>query len=283
MRSGTFQGKARNQLQVAVSSDGSAWFLVNASPDLRVQIEANAFLHPRDGIRQSPVSGIVLTSADLDQALGLLLMRELQPLQVYCTASIRNIIREDNSMFGMLQRMPKQTQWQDIVPGSAFALVSSEGKPSGIQCTGISLDTHYPAYVGSDRAATLSPNEALLGLILQSREGRRLGYFPAVPALDDALIDRFEGLDLLLFDGTFWRDDELIRIQGGGQTARQMGHVPVSSKQGSLHLLAGLKHPRKVFVHINNTNPMLNESGPEYQQVREAGWEVAEDGWRFEL
>jgi pyrroloquinoline quinone biosynthesis protein B len=94
---------------------------------------------------------------------------------------------------------------------------------------------------------------------------------------------RLESVDVLLFDGTFWSDDELIRIQGQGATAREMGHIPVSSEQGSLRRLAGLRRPRKIFVHVNNTNPMLNESGPEFAQARAAGWEIAEDGWRFEL
>jgi pyrroloquinoline quinone biosynthesis protein B len=106
---------------------------------------------------------------------------------------------------------------------------------------------------------------------------------PAVPAVDNSLLTRLEEADLLLFDGTFWSDDELIRVQGGGSTAREMGHIPLSGAEGTLHKLAGLRRPRKVFVHINNTNPMLDESGPEYAQVRAAGWEVAEDGWSLDL
>jgi pyrroloquinoline quinone biosynthesis protein B len=106
---------------------------------------------------------------------------------------------------------------------------------------------------------------------------------PAVPAINDELLQRLEAADLLLFDGTFWSDDELIRVQGSGQTARQMGHLPVGPQDGSLQRLAGVRRPRKIFVHINNTNPMLDESSVEYRTVREAGWEIAEDGWQFEL
>jgi pyrroloquinoline quinone biosynthesis protein B len=106
---------------------------------------------------------------------------------------------------------------------------------------------------------------------------------PAVPEIDDSLLRRLEETDLLLFDGTFWSDDELIRVQGSGSTAREMGHIPVSGADGSLRKLAGLRRPRKVFLHVNNTNPMLDESGPEYAEVRAAGWEVAEDGWSFDL
>jgi pyrroloquinoline quinone biosynthesis protein B len=286
LRSGLFAGKARSQLQVAVSADGKTWFLLNASPDLRVQIESNPFLHPSEGIRHSPIAGVVITSADLDQTLGLLLLRELQPLQIYSTASIRRVLRDDNSMFGMLERVPKRVQWQNIVPDVAFGLASTTGEPSGIECLPVLLGTRYPSYVGAEREAALEPlepKEALLGLILQAAGGQRLGYFPAVPALDDALVGVLRTVDVLLFDGTFWSDNELIEVQGSGQTARQMGHVPVSSEQGSLRRLAELTHPRKIFVHINNTNPMLDESGAEYRQVRDAGWEVAEDGWRLDL
>ena len=283
IRRGTFSGEARSQLQVVLSGDDHAWFLLNASPDLRSQIEANSFLHPREGLRQSPIAGGVLTSADLDQVLGLLLLRELQPLQIYSTAAIREILVNDNSMFGMLHRVPKQAQWEDVEPGKTFELISPGGEKSGIECLPVVLSTRFPGYVTPARAQSLQPNGALLGLILNTAQGGRLGYFPAVPQLSQELMEHLSTVDVLLFDGTFWTDDELIQVQGSGQTARQMGHVPVTGEQGSLQLLSGLKRPQKIFVHINNTNPMLDVSGPEYGRVREAGWEVAEDGWRFEL
>jgi pyrroloquinoline quinone biosynthesis protein B len=204
-------------------------------------------------------------------------------------------------MFAMLQRIPGQLTWMDFAPRVPFRLLDPSGKDSGLRCRALSLGEHYPAYVSSQRQGELKPGEASLGLIVESAtvestvvesaivessSGKRLAYMPAVPQIDDALLKEFESVDVLLFDGTFWSDDELIRIQGSGRnipTARQMGHVPVSSADGSLSRLAGLRRPRKIYVHINNTNPMLNESGPEYAQVREAGWEIAEDGWRFDL
>jgi pyrroloquinoline quinone biosynthesis protein B len=129
----------------------------------------------------------------------------------------------------------------------------------------------------------LNPEEALLGLIISASSGGRLAYMPAVPAISDRLLQRLETVDLVLFDGTFWSEDELIRVQGSGATAHDMGHVPVSGAEGSLRKLGGLQRPRKVFLHVNNTNPMLDESGPEYSELRAAGWEVAEDGWQFKL
>jgi pyrroloquinoline quinone biosynthesis protein B len=288
VRAGTFHGKARTQTQVAIAQDGERWFLLGASPDLRAQLEATPELHPRaqprgEVTRQSPIAGTVLANADLDHVLGLLLLRELQPLRIHSTGAIRQILREDNTMFGMLERVANQASWKDFTPGESFPLLGPAGDDSGLRGRALSLGTHFPAYVSAARQGHLAPRESSLGLLIDSASGKRLAYMPAVPAIDDALLGEFESADLLFFDGTFWSDDELIRTQGSGNTARQMGHVPVSSAEGSLKKLAGLRRPRKIYLHINNTNPMLNESGPEYRQVREAGWEIAEDGWQFDL
>jgi pyrroloquinoline quinone biosynthesis protein B len=288
VRAGNFHGKARTQTQVAITEDGRSWFLLGASPDLRAQIEAAPELHPGaqsggESPRQSPIAGVVLANADLDHVLGLLLLRELQPLRVYATGSVRRILREDNTMFGMLERVANQASWQDFRPGESFSLVGPAGENSGLRGRAVSLGTHFPAYVSAARQGQLVPRESSLGLLIDSASGKRLAYMPAVPEIDDALLGECESADLLFLDGTFWSDDELIRTQGSGNTARQMGHAAVSAPEGSLKRLAGLRRPRKIYLHINNTNPMLNESGPEYRQVREAGWEIAEDGWQFDL
>ncbi len=264
VRAGTFHGKARTQTQVAISADTNSWFLLGASPDLRAQIEATPELHPRPiraqktfASRRSPEP--FLLNADVDHVLGLLLLRELQPLRVHATKSIRRILTEDNSMFAMLQRVPNQLTWTDFTPGTTFSLLNATGEDSELRCRALSLGTHFPAYVSAQRQAALNSAEASLGFIVESPSGKRLAYMPAVPQIDAALLKEFESADVLLFDGTFWSDDELIRIQGSGQTALQMGHVPVSSPKGSLAQLAQLRRPRKIYMHINNTNPMLDE------------------------
>ena len=281
LRDGTFKGKPRTQTQVAICQDNRAWFLLNASPDLRTQIEATPVLHPRNHGRNSPIGGVLLTSGDIDQVTGLLSLRELQPFPIYCTPSIRRILQEDNSMFAMLNRVPGQVSWTDISCDGSFCLQVERGV--GIDCRVFSLGSRFPAYVSPDRSLALKQEDALLGVIASSSADRHMAYMPAVPDVDDSLLKQLEETDLLLFDGTFWSDDELIRVQGSGSTAGEMGHIPVSGAEGSLRKLAGLQRPRKVFVHINNTNPMLDESGPEYAQVRAAGWEVAEDGWSLDL
>jgi pyrroloquinoline quinone biosynthesis protein B len=280
VRAGTFHGKARTHTQIAITQDERSWFLLGASPDLRQQIEATPELHPRNGVRQSPIAGVVLANADLDHVLGLLLLRELQPLRVHATASVRRILREDNTVFAMLQRIPDQARWTDFQPGIKFNLCNSQGEDSNIECQAWPLGAHFPSYVTAERQAQLAPEEASLGFVIESPSGMRLAYMPAVPQLHNALLEELETCDVLLYDGTFWSDDELIRVQGGGQTAGQMGHIPVES---TLIKLAEISHPRKIFLHVNNTNPMLNESSPQYRQVRSAGWEVAEDGWQFDL
>ena len=295
MRAGKLNSSPRTQCQVAVSGSHAEWFLLNASPDLRMQIVGTAELdsrgHLRDpkavserGVRHSPIAGVVLTGGDLDQVLGLLHLRELEPIHIYATASIRRLLREQNLFFNMLTQQPWQSVWTDLVPGERFALVASAESTSKLVCQAISLGGGLPAYVGEKQAADVRADEAVLGLLLESRgDGKRMAYLPAVPAVDDRLLSMLESCDLVLFDGTFWTDDELVRVQGGGRSARQMGHLPISGPGGSLERLAELSRPHKVFVHINNTNPILDKDSPQYREVREAGWDVAEDGWDFTL
>jgi len=275
-----FPGTARTQAQLALSADGSTWFLAGASPDLAFQIESSPQLHPR-ALRDSPISGVVLGSCDLDHVVGLLLLRELQPLRVYAAPSILRILREENSMFGMLNRVEPQVVWTPMNSAAPFPLLSADGKDSGLQCEVHYLSGRYPKYVKS-QTAELARDEATAALFFESASGKRVAYIPAVGILSDALLEKIHHADLLLFDGTFWSDDELQRVQGSGETAYQMGHIPVEE---TLRLLKNISpnEARKMFIHLNNTNPMLNEAGPEHQAVRQAGWEVAEDNWQLEL
>jgi len=279
-RENKFSGKARTQAQLALSADGSTWFLAGASPDLAFQIENSPALHPRafhNTPRDSPVAGLVLGSADLDHVVGLLLLREFQPLRVYAAPSILRILREENSMFGVLNRVEPQVVWTPMKSGAPFPLLSADGKESGLRCEAYYLSGRYPKYV---KSANLARDEATAALFFESAAGQRVAYIPAVGTLSDTLLEKIRHVDVLLFDGTFWSDDELVRIQGSGETAHQMGHIPVEE---SLRLLKGIEVGRKMFIHLNNTNPILNEASAEHQAVRQAGWEVAEDNWQLEL
>ena len=280
VRQRNFQGLARTQVQVAISSDRANWFLLSASPDLPRQIESFPELQPTSQPRATPIAAFVLPGADLDQILGLIMLRESQPLRVYATPSIRRIIMDHNIIFAMVR---KQISWDVVVPNREFELTSVTGAKSEIKCLPFVLNGSFPHYVDSQLAVSLPSDDAVLGLRLQSANGKRLVYMPGAPSIEASCLPHLETADLLLFDGTFWTDEELIRIQGAGRTARQMGHIPVSGPDGSLAQLAHLKHPRKVYIHVNNTNPMLDEASSEYRDVRDAGWEVAHDGMEFEL
>ncbi len=280
LREGRLRASARTQAQLALSSDGVNWFLLNASPDLRAQIEASPLLHPRSVGRNSPIAGVVLTGGDLDQVLGLLLLRELQPLRIYATASVQRLLREDNTVFAALEQTAGQSRWTTIIPGEPFELATICDGGSGIRCRAIALAEHWPMYVPAKRRAELAANESVLGLVIASPEGGRMVFLPSAPAVDEACRELIDSADVLLFDGTFWSDDEMAHLTG--RTARQMGHIPVSGPDGSLAQLAGTR-ARRIYIHVNNTNPMLDETSPQHRQVRDAGWEIAEDQWHFVL
>jgi pyrroloquinoline quinone biosynthesis protein B len=281
IRSGKFSGKPRTQAQVAISANGVSWFLLGASPDLRTQIEANPDLHPKQGTRSTPICGVLLTCCELDHVTGLLHLRELQPFNVYATPSVISILRDQNSMFRMLNRVARQVCWEPVRPGERFQLTAPCREEGGILCRPLALSDRYPSYVLHPEK--LPAEDATLGFILTSKEGRSVGYFPVVGSITEELREHLERIDLVLFDGTFWSEDELMQVQGSAQRAHAMGHIPVGGEAGSLGQLRGIRGGRKLYIHINNTNPMLNEAGPENRAVREAGWELAEDGWQVTL
>jgi pyrroloquinoline quinone biosynthesis protein B len=272
LRLGTFPGKARSQAQAAVSWDGHSWHLLNASPDLRRQIEDAVFLWPAEGVRHSPIRSVILTSAEIDTVAGLLSLREFQPFTVYSTRAVQEVLLGENNLFHALQRVPNQVKWRVFSSGGVFPA------DTGLPVQAIPLRSDYPAFVTTKH----EPEEAGVGLAL-GNGGRRVLFLPAVGEIGEDLLGWMEQSDLLLFDGTFWSDDELIRVQQGARTARQMNHIPMSGPSGSLEVLSRLKRPRKVYMHINNTNPVLDEDSPEHRAVVDAGWELAFDGMEFEL
>lgn len=269
LREGRFPGQARSQTQLAISADGKSWSLVNASPDLRYQIEGFPPLHPQgSSSRQSPIAGLILPSAELDAAMGLLLLRESQPLTVYATNAVRDVLQSGNSMFNVLKRQVDQVRWVDISAGTAFPLGAS-----GISCLPVSIEGHFPGFVPEPLAATLASREAVLGFFFE-QQNRRVAFFPSASQVKPEWLEQMKTCEAVFFDGTFWSDDELIRLQGYGKTAREMGHHPVAE---TLTAFAGI-NPRKIFIHINNTNPMLDEESAEFRSVRDAGWELSFDG-----
>jgi pyrroloquinoline quinone biosynthesis protein B len=271
LRSGTFVGKPLTQAQIAIGEDAFSWTLLNASPDLRVQIEATSQLWPTGQSLHSPIQSVVITAAEADTVAGLLSLREFQPLDIYATGSVLRILREDNSLFALLDRVPRQAVWKEIQPDVTFSIGDLKFQP-------FSLPGGFPGFVSASRKSELDANEAVLGLLIESRSGGRMAYLPGVAKVEESWREWLDACDVLLFDGTFWTEDELCRVRGGGKPASAMGHLPLSGPCGSITALRDIKCARKIFFHINNTNPILDESSEAYAEVREAGWEVARDG-----
>ncbi len=267
------RARPRTQSSLAVRGDDGPWFLVNASPDLRQQLET---LNPRrvDGARASPIAGVLLTDAEIDHTAGLLLLREAAtPVRVFGAAGVERALRDGYPVVPMLERYCG-AEWHTLAPGRVQPL------------DGSSL-TVEPFFVGGDAPRYLGGADVELeasGFIFRDgATGGVMTYVPGLARLDPGVIARFAASDLVLVDGTFWRDDELARLGISDRSARDMGHVPLSGPGGSLEVLAALERPRKALVHINNTNPILLEDSAEREEVVRAGVEVAYDGLEVEL
>jgi pyrroloquinoline quinone biosynthesis protein B len=282
-RAGQLRSKARSQAEVVVSANGQS-YLVNASPDLRTQILSAPFLAPVRAPRDTPIAGVLLTSADVDSLAGLLHLREFQPLRIYATPSVRRIALEENRIFGVLNRANPPAIWQDFPLDTWFSLARADATrgEAPIRCRAVPLGGCYPDYVGDNLRRSLSPGEAVVGLALETA-GKRLFCAPALPDGSADWKEWARSSDLCLLDGTFWCEDELISAGVGSKTAREIGHPALSGHGGLLRELGPPQRGRRVLFHINNTNPILDEDSLEHREVRDAGWEIAYDGMQIEL
>ena len=276
--------RPRSQAQVAVSSGPSNWFLLNASPDLRQQILATPELSITSSSPGSPISTVILTSADVDCVMGLLHLREFHPLHIYSTLSVRRILTEENSLFRVLTRSNPPVRWDTLALDRLIPLVppSSLGAKDGLFCKAVPLLGGFPDYVSDSLKGSFPLEEAVIGLQLVHKE-KRFFYAPSVPGVGDDWQRSVDESDLALLDGTFWKDDELIQAKRSRRTAREMGHLPLWGERGMLKRTFRLGKTKRVLIHINNTNPVLNEESPEHRAVRDAGWEIAYDGMEFNL
>jgi pyrroloquinoline quinone biosynthesis protein B len=284
MRAGTLRAKARTQESVAVSADGADWILLNASPEIRQQIEGFESLHPR-APRHSPIAAIVLTNGDLDHVLGLLSIRESHPLVLYATERVRKGFTEDNVLYRTLQRFPEQVTWRPLKLGREEALAGADGRPRGLSVEAVPVPGKAPIHLEHRAGGTLAAEaEDNIGLrIRETATGRRLAYFPAAGGVTPAVREALADADCVFFDGTFWSGDELPAQGLGAKRAADMAHLPVGGADGSLAALRGLRAARRVYIHVNNTNPLLREDSPERKETDAAGWAVAWDGMEIAL
>ncbi len=272
------RAKPRTQSSLAIRGNDGPWFLVNASPDARQQLEA--ITDPAlDGVRSPPIAGVLLTDAEIDHTAGLLLLRESStPVRVYGEAGVERALREGYPVLPMLERYCG-LWWQTLEPGEAWPL---EG--SSLTAESFDVGGDAPRYLDRLGGDLLTHPPRASGFVFRDRaSGGVVTYVPGLARLDDEVLTRFAASDLVLVDGTFWRDDELALLGISTRTARDMGHLPLSGPGGTLAALARLERPRKALVHINNTNPILLEDSPERGAVVRAGVEVAYDGLEVEL
>jgi pyrroloquinoline quinone biosynthesis protein B len=279
LRAGSLRAIARSQESVAVSADGEHWFLLNASPEIRSQIESFPGLWPRQP-RHSPIAGILLNNGDLDHCLGLLSLRESHPLVVYATEAVRKGFSEGNVLYRTLQRFPEQLRWVPLGLGREVPLTLPDGTSSGLTVAALAIPGKRPLHLESQGPPSAEDN---VGLRLHdSRSGKTLAYLSAVAGWAPVLDELIAGADCVLFDGTFWTSDELVVAGLGTRRAEDMAHWPVGGVGGSLAYLSK-QRARRILIHINNTNPLLREDGPERRELAAGGVELAHDGLELQL
>ena len=278
VRSGSIEAQPRTQSSIAVSADGERWILFNASPDIRAQLEANPPLQPKKGRRDTGIHGIVLADSQIDHTTGLLFLREGCPLSVYCTDMVAQDLSTGFPIFVMLQSWDGGVNHIPVpIDGSAFQVSDIEE----ISITAVPLEGKAPPYSPHRHDPHVGDNVGYL--IEDTRSQASLLYAPGLGQMSSGLLDMMGGADCVMVDGTFWSEDEMQRAGVGTKLASEMGHLPQSGDEGMLNWLSKIQGPRKILIHINNTNPILLETSPERKLVEESGVEVAYDGMTFDL
>jgi pyrroloquinoline quinone biosynthesis protein B len=265
--SGDARVRPRTQASIAVSGDGESWLLINAAPELPQQLRRSQALHPRAGTRGSPIKAVLLTGAEIDQVAGLLSLRERERFTICATAATLAALA-DNAMFGALAA--DVVARRAAVPGETLAL------PGGVEAQLFMVPGKVPLYLEDENPQTASETAANVGIEISTGPARLL-FIPGAAAVTATMMARIARADVVLFDGTLFRDDEMIATGTGAKTGRRMGHMPIDGPDGSLAALEGVA-ARRIYVHINNTNPILVDGSPERVAVERKGWEVAEDG-----
>ncbi len=307
-RDGKFHGRARSQTQLVFITNNQVWFLLSASPDLRTQMIATPELCPGRGERsggglrsggpsaaECPIGGVFLPSADVDSVAGLLHLREFQPFFVFATPAVRRILQQENRIFRVLDRADPPVKWVALSSKNRLGchLEEEPGATPEFLCTTVPLGSRYPDYVSEELERVLAPEEATSGFVIHQGD-KRLFYAPSIGT--DAATHHSTGAggaggwrswvetcDAAFLDGTFWSDDELIATGRSKKTAREIGHTPLSGPDGLLEQYPKNSKGRRILIHINNTNPILDEDSPQHRAVLDAGFEIAYDGMELEL
>jgi len=285
MRAGTLRARPRTQTQIAFSPDNHVWFLVGASPDLCTQILSAPELAPSpDRPSKSPIGGVFLPSADVDCVMGLLHLREFQSFFIFSTAAVQRALRQENRIFKVLERADPPVQWQVLSSKGRLGchLSESPGESPTFVCNTIPLGADYPDYVSDEFRRSAPADDATVGFLFECA-GKNIFIAPSLAGHNDEWRKLAASADVTLIDGTFWSNDELRQTGRTNKTAREIGHIPLSGADGLLAQFPADAKGRKILLHVNNTNPILNEDSPEHRSVLEAGFEIAYDGMDIQL
>lgn len=278
IRRGTLYASARTQSSIAVSSDWENWALFNASPDIRAQLLAFEATWPRHGVRDSGIKAIILIDSQIDHTTGLLMLRESTvPLEIYCSEPVRQDLTSGFPVFDILSYYCGVHHHPLPLDGSSFEIPAV----SGLRFTAHALRSKAPPY--SPHRHDPHPGDNVGVIVEQVATGRKLYYAPGLAEIEPHVQSAMEMADCVLVDGTFWREDEMVQAGINQKLAQEMGHLPQSGKDGMLAALSTLPDKRKVLIHINNTNPILDERSEPYGVLADAGIEVAHDGMEIDL
>jgi len=280
-RSGDAAARVRSQVSLAVSANQKDWFVLNASPDLRLQIEATASLHPGEELRSSPIAGVVLTGGDVDAIAGLLHLRERHHFGVYAPSRVLGVVTA-NPIFDVLS--PDFVRRVEL-PLDERTELAGASDASGLAVVAFAVPGKVPLYLETaGRDPGLSEEGDAVGIeIIETATEKSFFFIPGCAAMTDGLRRRLADSALVFFDGTLWRDDEMIRLGVGSKTGRRMGHMSMSGADGTIAAFRDLGVGRRIFIHINNSNPALLEDSPERRIANAAGWEIAYDGMEVRL
>jgi pyrroloquinoline quinone biosynthesis protein B len=285
LREGAVRSKARTQTQIAFSPLPDVWFLVGASPDLRAQVLATPELSPHpENSGSSPITGVFLLSADVDSVMGLLHLREFQNFFVFATPAVQRLLKNENRVFKVLDRASPPVQWQMLSSRGRIGCHLSEnaGDLPTFFYTSVPLGGSYPDFASDEFRSSASAEEATVGLVIE-QDGKKLFIAPSLAGATSQWERVAANSDLTFIDGTFWSDEELMQTGRTKKTAREIGHLPLSGPEGLLEQYPKAAKGRKILIHMNNTNPILDEDSPEHRAVLDAGFEIAYDGMEFEL
>jgi pyrroloquinoline quinone biosynthesis protein B len=260
-----------------VSHDGRHWFLLNASPDVREQLARMPSNGAPSSVRHVPIEAVLLTDAEIDHSLGIVLLREAQSLPLYATAAVYSLL-DGESRILPVARAFASVPWTELPLAVAIDLRLRDGTASGLSVEAFTVPAGPPRF-----ASEAAPGHTVGLMVREARGGCTCAFVPGCGELNGSILERLSDADILLFDGTFWSEDELSSIGISPRTARDMDHVPIAGPDGSLERLTTLPCRHRIYTHINNTNPILLEQSPEHAAVARAGLTVGYDGMHIEL